>query len=162
MSKEPEPELMIAAYSFVSDRPYPLEVKRGLTLLSDDVIVTTHPKAFVPQSAGAQALGARANEMERAMEQLREKQREELRQARIRQGTKFDPSDDAVAESVKRRVRSDDELELVHDALTGIVIGARLKPEVLERARQRAEKAERDGTNAIAQQAAALQAAREA
>lgn len=156
-----DPDLMVAAIAFVSDVPYPIEIKRGLTLLETDPVVEAHRKYFVPQSAGNQALIRRAGEIERAMEQFRDKQKAEQRAARIAQGAKFDPSDDATAESLKRQVRNDDSLELVHDA-SGFVIGARTKPALVEAARQRMEKAAKNGESVAAQRIAEMQRAREA
>lgn len=127
MAKTDTAELMVAAFSFVSDVPYAIEIKRGLTLLASDPIVQAHPKAFVPQSAGEQALVHRANQVQSAMESLRVDQMANLKAARIAAGSKFDGADDATVEASKKLARSDSTLELVHHEHTGLVIGVRPK-----------------------------------
>lgn len=151
-------ELMVAAVSFAGNEH---EVAKGLTLPSDHPIVLKYPKYFVRQALGNEALLTRAREIEHASEQLREKQAAELRAARIRQGAKFDAADDATVESIKRSVRSNGDLTLIHDPHSGLVVGARTKPEVLERARQAAARMEQNNSSAMGQYTAALQAERE-
>jgi hypothetical protein len=123
----PAPELMVAVESFTSSVPDEIAVKRGLTLPADHDIVRLHPKFFIAHAAGEQAAVERRNEIERAMEQLREKQRADERAARIARGNRIDPSDDAITVAAKTAAQTDARLQLVYDP-NGNAIAVRPKP----------------------------------
>jgi hypothetical protein len=152
-------ELVMAVISFANNEH---SVARGLQLPPDHELVQRYPKYFIPVSAGDEAAIRRARDIEHATEAIQEKQRAELRAARIATGTRFAADDDAYTEQTKRQVRSNSDLELVRDPETGLVTGFRTKPAIAEAARERAEKAEQSGDSLAAQSAAEFQRRREA
>jgi hypothetical protein len=151
-------ELMTAVFSFAgSDH----EVRKGFQLPSDHALVKRFPRFFVPVAAGEEAAVRRAGEIERETAALRDRQRDELRDARIAMGTKWAAEDDANVEACKKSVRANSDLQLVHDPLTGLVLGVRTKAEVIESRRRDVERAQQNALAEEAQRAAFAQAERE-
>jgi hypothetical protein len=121
-------EYWIAVESFIGTLAgIEVTVQQGFTATSDHPIVTRFAKFFVPIVGGEAIVNKRRFEIEQATGAMRTKQRDDLRAARIAQGSRPDSSDDAIAEAAKRAVKANPDFELVHDALTGAVVGARSK-----------------------------------
>jgi hypothetical protein len=104
-----------------------ITVPRGFVATSDNPIAQKFAKVFVPVVGGAEIVAKRRFEIAQATEAARAKPRDDLRAARIAQGDRPDPADDLNVEAIKKAVKANSDLELVHDPQTGLVTGARSK-----------------------------------
>jgi hypothetical protein len=118
-------EYMIAVESFVGELAgIEITVQKGYVAVSDNPIVQKFAKVFVPVVGGAEVVAKRRFDIERAAAAAQAKHVGDLRAARIAQGTRPDPSDDMTSEAAKKAVRANPDFELVHDQITGLVVGA--------------------------------------
>jgi hypothetical protein len=133
----------VACMSFVGDY---FTVRKGQRLRGDNAAVQAVPQHFIPaEGATDDAMAERVRENELAAANLSDKKREAALEAARKVGARWLPTDDATAESAKREVRKNDDLELIWDS-GGVVIGLRLRESVKERyAKQAQEAASREG-----------------
>src|SRR5690348_10947205 len=101
MAKEP---VLMVAVEQVDSWP------KGTRLLSDDPVVRTNPRLFIPFSEGDRAVNIRLNELRAEAVRGQERAQAEQRAERIRQGARPLASDDAMTEAAKRAVRENDSL----------------------------------------------------